>query len=78
VLGSVPMMKLGTGPLGEVCLWAACVPLGTVTVLEILGKMGHGWPFYTAMSVFLLVAVPISALRRRAKREASERALVGS
>jgi hypothetical protein len=65
-------MKLLAGPLGELCAWAASVPLLTVCVLGILGVTDWGgWPYYAAMAVFLFVAVPIHELRRRAKKAAS-------
>jgi hypothetical protein len=66
-------MKLLAGPLGELCYWAASVPLLAVLVLEILGRTNVGWPFYAAMTVWLLVALPIRELQRRAKKAASGR-----
>jgi len=71
-------MRLLAGPLGELCYWAASVPLLTVLVLEILGRTNGGWPFYAAMTVWLFVAVPIRELQRRAKKDPSERPSVAN
>jgi hypothetical protein len=69
-------MKLLAGSLGEMFYWAASVPLVTVLVLEIAGRMNGGWPFYAAWAVWFFVALPISVLRKRAKKAASGRPLV--
>jgi len=39
-----------------------------VLILEILGRTNVGWPFYAAMTVWLLVALPIRELQRRPRK----------
>lgn len=62
-------MKLLAGPLGTLGYIAVSAPWLVIIVLGI-----HGWPYYAAGTLWLIVGIPIIRIQqRRAKKDESER-----